>query len=270
MFQHVEKISECLYKACTCTAREALHMSQRRMKKWYDRKAVLKQFQPGDKVMVLLPIPGFSLSPKFSGTYIVKEKLSDINYVICTPDSYRKSRVCRVNMLKAYFTRNDVSNNEAEKLCSDKLVSVGLVSVPNSSEELNVQDYDGLVLRSPQTSCRLLNSEMLSNLSSLLGQLPKNQMADIKSVICKFPSIFQDVPTQTTVLQHDIQVTTSRPIKQHAYRTNATKRTAQKEEVKYLLEHGLAKASWSPWSSPCLLVPKPDGSYRLCTDYRGN
>lgn len=39
-------------------------------------------------------------------------------------------------------------------------------------------------------------------------------------------------------------------------------------EVDYLLEHGLAKLSCSPWSSPCLLVQKSDGSARFCTDYR--
>lgn len=39
-------------------------------------------------------------------------------------------------------------------------------------------------------------------------------------------------------------------------------------EVEYMLQHGLAVHSQSPWSSPCLLVPKSDGSYRFCTDYR--
>lgn len=39
-------------------------------------------------------------------------------------------------------------------------------------------------------------------------------------------------------------------------------------EVEYLLQHGLAEPSKSPWSSPCLLVPKSDSSLRFCTDYR--
>lgn len=41
-----------------------------------------------------------------------------------------------------------------------------------------------------------------------------------------------------------------------------------REEVRYLLQHGFVQPSQSPWSSPCLLVPKPDTTYRFCTDYR--
>lgn len=40
------------------------------------------------------------------------------------------------------------------------------------------------------------------------------------------------------------------------------------EEVSYLLNHKLTTPSCSPWSSPCILVPKPNGSFRFCTDYR--
>ncbi len=41
-----------------------------------------------------------------------------------------------------------------------------------------------------------------------------------------------------------------------------------KKETDYLLEHGLARHSYSSWRSPCLLVNKPDGSFRFCTDFR--
>lgn len=41
-----------------------------------------------------------------------------------------------------------------------------------------------------------------------------------------------------------------------------------KKEAEYLLKHGLAVHSSSPWSSPCLVETKPDGSPRFNTDYR--
>ncbi len=70
------------------------------------------------------------------------------------------------------------------------------------------------------------------------------------------------------MLTHDIDVGESHPVKQHPYRVNPMKRDIMRSEVEYMLQHGLAVPSQSPWSSPCLLVPKPDGSYRFCTDYR--
>ncbi len=42
-----------------------------------------------------------------------------------------------------------------------------------------------------------------------------------------------------------------------------------RDEVKYLLENGLAVPSSSACSSsPCIIVPKSDGTARFCTDYR--
>ena len=58
------------------------------------------------------------------------------------------------------------------------------------------------------------------------------------------------------------------PIKQHAYRCSLDKRQLMKSEVEYLVEHGLAKPSHSPWSFPCLLTPKSDGTPHFCTDFR--
>ena len=46
------------------------------------------------------------------------------------------------------------------------------------------------------------------------------------------------------------------------------KKQVMLEEVDYLLKHGLATPSKSPWASPCLLAPKEGGSMRFCTGYR--
>lgn len=87
-------------------------------------------------------------------------------------------------------------------------------------------------------------------------------------LIHSFPELFNDARSQTTVLCHDIDVAGAKPIKQHANRVNLLKQRVIQEEVYYLLEHGLAIPSNSPWSTPCLLVPKPDGTFRFCMDYR--
>lgn len=80
------------------------------------------------------------------------------------------------------------------------------------------------------------------------------------ALIQSFPSLFKDVPGRTSLLQHDVDVGDAQPIKQHPYRVNPYKRKVMKAEVEYLLQNGLAVPSQSPWSSPCLFVPKPDST----------
>ncbi len=101
VLDYVSSFRERLHSAWKL-ARQSLVSSQSKMKDNYDKKSVKRSFKIGDKVLVLLPLPGSSLQAKFAGPYEIEEKLSDTDYVIQTPERPRKSRVCHINMLKSY------------------------------------------------------------------------------------------------------------------------------------------------------------------------
>ena len=60
----------------------------------------------------------------------------------------------------------------------------------------------------------------------------------------------------------------SAPIKQHPYRVSPMKKELLDKEVQYMLKNDIIEESQSNWSSPCILVPKHDGGFRFCTDFR--
>ena len=79
---------------------------------------------------------------------------------------------------------------------------------------------------------------------------------------------FARTKIRTDKIYHDVDVGDATPVKQHPYRLNPAKQKYLHEEIKYLLENDFIEPSKSNWNSPCILVPKPDGTYRMCTDYR--
>ena len=89
-------------------------------------------------------------------------------------------------------------------------------------------------------------------------------------LVFQFVNLFPDTPSQTDQVVHDIDVGEAVPIKQHPYRMNPLKFKIIREEVIYMLENDWtdSEASSSEWSLPCVLMPKPDGTYRFWTDFR--
>jgi len=263
----VSRTRERLHNACA-VAKEALSLSQTKMKKHFDRKAVMRNFLPGEKVLVLLPIPGSSLSARFSGPYVIKSKWNETDYILHTPERRRKTRLCHINMLKPYFCVEPKENPEnlvSESVTKGNTERVSLLAyalpVDTADDGLNVS------MEALGGGC-FENSKILSLLPEQLSYLSPEQREDVMKLIDSFPCLFNDVPPGTNVIQHDIEVGSALPIKQHAYRCPMSLREAMKSEVKYLLQNGFAVPSNSPWSSPCVLVPKADGSLRFCTDFR--
>ncbi|GJP46117.1 hypothetical protein CLOM_g5440, partial [Closterium sp. NIES-68] len=69
--------------------------------------------------------------------------------------------------------------------------------------------------------------------------------------------------------QHEIvEEIGSKPTFREPYRLSPTELVDMKKQIEYLLAKGLIRPSTSPYCAPVLFTPEPDGSLRMCIDYR--
>lgn len=58
------------------------------------------------------------------------------------------------------------------------------------------------------------------------------------------------------------------PASRGVYRMSPTELEELKKQLNKLVENGFIRPSESPWGAPVLFIPKKDGSFRMCVDYR--
>jgi hypothetical protein len=100
-------------------------------------------------------------------------------------------------------------------------------------------------------------------------------MQEHRELIARFFEEFADIyainPRQVgraRGVEMNIDTGDARPLRQRAYRLSQRENEHIAREIQTLLDQGLIRPSNSPWASPVVLVPKADGSLRLCVDYR--
>ena len=122
------------------------------MKSRYNENALDGKFEPGDKVLALLPIPGRPLQSRYYGPYTVDKKLSDVNYIVNTPGRRKQKQLCHINMLKKYIDSD-----------SSVISSVNLVnSVPHEQNQMD-SEYMNFV-KSDRSSSEYQNTDILKDL----------------------------------------------------------------------------------------------------------
>ena len=188
---------------------------------------------------------------------LIVKKLSDVNYIVNTPGRRKQKQLCHINMLKKYIDRN-----------SSVISSVNLV---NSvlHEQIQMDSEDMNFVKSDPSLSKLQNSDILKDLDQKLSHLDSDKRLELKQLILEYEHLFPDIPSRTDKINDDVDIIDgSKPVKQHPYRMNPVKQQYLREEVQYLLDNDFIEPSQSEWSSPRILVPKPDGTFRMCTDYR--
>uniref|UniRef100_A0A8C2C586 ribonuclease H n=1 Tax=Cyprinus carpio TaxID=7962 RepID=A0A8C2C586_CYPCA len=98
-------------------------------------------------------------------------------------------------------------------------------------------------------------------------QLSAAQKSELQHLVSQFPDVFSPQPGRTHVVEHDVRTPPGTIVRQWPYRVPEAQRHAVEEEVQEMLRLGVIEPSCSPWSSPIVMVPKPDGTLRFCNNF---
>ncbi|KAL0176991.1 hypothetical protein M9458_029321, partial [Cirrhinus mrigala] len=171
--------------------------AQQAQQRHYNRAAQPREFQPGDRVMVLVPSSACKFLASWQGPYTVVEKIGPVTYRLRQPGRRQTEQLYHINLLK--------------NLTDPVVVDVN-------------------------------------------PHLSAAQKAELQHLV----SQFQDVPAWCTTT---FKTPPGVIIRQRPYR-------AIEEEIQQMLKLGVIEPSRSLWSSPIVMVPKPDGTLHFCNDFR--
>ena len=100
--------------------------------------------------------------------------------------------------------------------------------------------------------------------SNELSIMQNTQLTHLKE---DYKDVIQDIPGRTCLVHHDIPIGDSPPIRLPPYRLAHTTQVFLREDFQTLLKQGIIEPSKCLWAAPIVLVPKKDGTTRLCVDY---
>lgn len=217
-----------------------LREARQTQKAWYDRQARHREFQPGQKVLLLLPSSNSKLLAKWQGPYTILRKMGPVTYEIHHADKKKAKQVYHVNLLKKW--------EEAP------------VQVPVASLLVAEVDTEG-----EEESCL---ADLSQSAKPALDHLSAIQNSQLGQVFEKVSKLFAGNPGRMVLVEHIIRLKDRMPVRQRSYRVPQHLVAKLLKEVEEMQRLGVIEPSHSEWCSPVVIVVKKDGSLRICIDFR--
>ena len=231
VFELREKLEDTLKLAHT-----ELQKAQHKGKHYYDRKAKVRRFAQGDKVLVLLPTDHNKLLMQWKGPFEVSAVVGLNDYKVCVKG---KERVYHANLLKKYFEREDP-------------VPVGAVAVEVNadisksghvkSEAEEVDPVDGVDFLEIGG---YVAKESIKDVATG-DNLTDEQRAEFIDLASQFQSLFTEAPGTTSLAQHHIKLTSDQPVRSSPYPVPYSLRESLKRDITDMMTMGVIRESSSP------------------------
>ena len=219
------------------TAREKALLSKTetagKRKQTWDKTARQREFEVGDEVLVRKPGLNLKLSESWEGPFVVSHKYSPLSYTVDMGD--RKLGSVHVQLMKRYERAKEVK----------RVTSV--LEGDTGSDDITERFSEAKV------SQRLLE---------------QTQQGDLDKILEQYKDVLTTEPGLTDIIEFQIDTGQADPIYQRAYNTPTSLKQSIDTEIDWLLSQGYIRPSTSPWSSPMVTVRKPDGTARLCVDFK--
>ena len=194
-----------------------LAQAQERQKNWYDRNAHVREFQPGDQILVLLPTATSKLLAQWQGPYEVVKRSGKVDYIIDMHDRRKRNRIFHVNMLrKFHVTKVSEANYFVDGIDDD----IREEKIPVWNEDPAGQPSVGT-------------------------QLDIHQKQKLYEVIRQFTDVLQNTPGRRNLTVHHVETGSGLPVRLPPYRLPHAYRDAVKAELQQMLAGGIIEHSSS-------------------------
>ena len=206
-----------------------------RKEKW-DERAKLREFQKGDQVLMRKSGMNLKLSETWLGPYEIVKKNSPLSYKVNTGS--REISSVHIQLLKEYIKRDS-------SLIAKRVTTV---LEPDTESDSMDQEFAEVVIKGKVESA--------------------TREQDIADWLEEFDSTMTKEPGLTNIVDFSIDTGDSRPIAQRPYNTPLSLQDSVDQEIDWLLKQGYIRESDSQWASPMVTVKKPDGTARICVDFK--
>lgn len=132
---------------------------------------------------------------------------------------------------------------------------------PDRSEKSNTDQDEPMFIPLYMFEYNILKDFDANNLSEA-------ERIKLDELLTLHAKAFEDSGEPTPYAVHKINTGDQQPIFSPPYRLSFAKTRELKTEIDVLLENDIIEECDSAWASPVVMVPKKDGSVRVCVDYR--